>query len=75
MCSYNKINDTHACQNNYILNDVLKTRMNFSGWVMSDWLAPHSSAESANGGLDQEMPYPFFFGLLLREDLKIGKIN
>lgn len=49
--------------------------MNFSGWVMSDWLATHSSYESANNGLDQEMPLPIFFGLRLREDLLNGKIN
>ncbi len=37
MCSYNKINDTYACENFNALTLGLKQNMNFSGWVMSDW--------------------------------------
>jgi len=54
MCSYNKINDVYACENNNTLNTYLKDRLGFKGWVMSDWGATHSM--SVNQGLDQEMP-------------------
>lgn len=37
MCSYNKVNGTHACQNEHLLIDDLKKTFNYSGWIMSDW--------------------------------------
>jgi beta-glucosidase len=58
MCSYNKINNVYACENPQTLNTELKASGygNFSGWVMSDWGATHSTVPSQNAGLDQEMP-------------------
>jgi len=37
MCSYNKVNGDWACENDYLLNQVLKKTFAFQGWVMSDW--------------------------------------
>ncbi len=37
MCSYNRVNDTYACENFNLLTLALKQRFNFTGWVMSDW--------------------------------------
>lgn len=51
MCSYNKINGTHACENEYILNTIVKHRFGFKGFITSDWRATHSTIESANNGL------------------------
>lgn len=31
MCSYNQVNDTQSCQNNHLLNDILKGEMGFQG--------------------------------------------
>jgi len=56
MCSYNKINNVYACENQQTLNTELKGYAGFEYWVMSDWGATHSTVNSANGGLDQEMP-------------------
>ncbi|KAJ3109323.1 hypothetical protein HDU97_007817 [Phlyctochytrium planicorne] len=56
MCSYNKINGTYACENPSVLNDVLKSQLGFKAYVMSDWWASHTTAESANAGLDMVMP-------------------
>jgi beta-glucosidase len=36
MCSYNRINNTYACENNSTL-PTLKGMYGFDGWVMSDW--------------------------------------
>ncbi|MEU5434931.1 glycoside hydrolase family 3 C-terminal domain-containing protein [Streptomyces sp. NPDC020719] len=56
MCSYNRINGVHACEDGGLLNSVLRGQFGFKGFVTSDWGAVHSTANSANGGLDQDMP-------------------
>jgi beta-glucosidase len=56
MCSYNLVEGNYACENDYLLNDVLKKDFKFKGWVLSDWGATHSTVKSALNGLDQEMP-------------------
>ncbi|KAG8715739.1 hypothetical protein FRC09_016349 [Ceratobasidium sp. 395] len=55
MCSYNFINGTWACENDKVLNDILKHQMGFQGYVMSDWQATHSTISAARG-LDMTMP-------------------
>ena len=62
MCSYNLTNGQYACENNHLLNDVLKGDWKFPGFVMSDWWATHSTAVAANSGLDQEQPNQQYFG-------------
>jgi len=54
MCAYNKVNGDWACENDHLLNDVLKRDWGYGGWVMSDWGAVHSTAKAANAGLDQQ---------------------
>ena len=67
MCSYNLLNGTWACEDPYLLTQVLKTDWGFTGFVMSDWWAlPASGPASqtvtaANAGLDQEQPDNEFF--------------
>ncbi|MFP3631571.1 glycoside hydrolase family 3 N-terminal domain-containing protein, partial [Burkholderia sp. SIMBA_045] len=51
MCSYNRLNGTYACENNHLLNDVLKNEWGFQGQVQSDWGAAHSTAAAINAGL------------------------
>ncbi len=53
MCSYNKINGQYGCENEYLLNKVLKGDWGYKGFVMSDWGAVHSLAAAING-LDQQ---------------------
>ncbi|HVF94561.1 MAG TPA: beta-glucosidase [Sphingomonas sp.] len=54
MCAYNKVNGDWACENEHLLNDVLKRDWGYPGWVMSDWGAVHSTVKAANAGLDQQ---------------------
>ena len=54
MCAYNRFNGTYACENDWLLNTVLKKDWGYKGYVMSDWGAAHTSAKAANAGLDQE---------------------
>ncbi|KAJ7073417.1 glycoside hydrolase superfamily, partial [Mycena belliarum] len=37
MCSYNLINGTYACENDKIMNDIIKREFGFQGYIMSDW--------------------------------------
>ena len=55
MCAYNKIGGTYACENDAAIG-ILREEFGFKGFVMSDWLATHSTAPAMRAGLDQEMP-------------------
>jgi beta-glucosidase len=37
MCSYNRLNNSYACQNSKSINGLLKTELGFEGFVVSDW--------------------------------------
>ena len=54
MCSYNLVNGSYACQNEWLLDQVLKRDWGFKGYVMSDWGAQKDTALDAAHGLDQE---------------------
>ncbi|WP_293881847.1 glycoside hydrolase family 3 protein [Sphingomonas sp.] len=54
MCAYNKVNGDYACENDFLLNRVLKGDWGYKGWVMSDWGAVHSTVKAALSGLDQQ---------------------
>lgn len=75
MCSYNRINDVYACQNNVTLGE-LREDLGFNGWVMSDWTATHATAKSVNAGLDSEMPLGLYFSQhALQNALDAGEIT
>jgi beta-glucosidase len=73
MCSYNRVGGIYACENPATLGD-LKSGMGFSGWVMSDWGATHSTVASANAGLDMEMPDGTYFGSALADAVAAGDV-
>ena len=56
MDSYNLINGSHATQNGYFNQDIVRKQWAFDGIVMSDWRATYDGAAAANSGLDLEMP-------------------
>jgi beta-glucosidase len=74
MCSYNRINGDYACENSYILRDVLKREWGFKGFVISDWDATHSTEKASAAGLDQEQPMANYFGPALLQAAKDGKV-
>jgi beta-glucosidase len=63
MDSYNPLNGTHATQNGWLNNTLLKGELGFRGLVMSDWHACYDTLGMANGGLDLEMPSGQYFNL------------
>jgi beta-glucosidase len=75
MCSYNRVNGDFACENSYLLNQVLKKDFNFKGFVLSDWGGTHSAVKASHAGLDQEQPDKTFFGVELRKAVESGEVS
>ena len=56
MCSYNAVNGVYLFKNK-LMNDVLKDKFKFNGFIISDWFAVYDdSPDSINNGLDINMP-------------------
>ncbi len=55
MGAYNKFRGWYMCENDYLLNQVLKDEWGFKGVVISDWGATHSTVHAVMNGLDIEM--------------------
>lgn len=79
MCGYNKVNGDWACENDWLLNTVLKKDWSYPGWVMSDWGAVHSTEKAALAGLDQqsgrELDKQPYFVKPLREAVAAGRVS
>ena len=74
MCAYNQLNGDYACENAYLLTDVLKKTWDYKGWVMSDWGADHSTVKAALAGFDQEEPGSVYFGDPLKAAVEKGEV-
>jgi beta-glucosidase len=74
MCSYNRVNGDFACENKYLLTDVLRKDWQFPGFVLSDWGGTHSTEKASAAGLDNEEPGSFFFGDRYKAAVDAGKI-
>lgn len=56
MCAYNAINDVFCAENKMLLNDILREKWGFKGFVVTDWGAVKSRVKGIQAGLDLEMP-------------------
>ncbi len=75
MCSYNAVNGVYACENHYLLTDVLRRDWGFKGFVVSDWGGTHSTVKASAAGLDQEQPLADFYGEKLKAAVESGKVS
>jgi beta-glucosidase len=75
MCSYSAINGPFACENGPLQNTDLKGQMGFTGFITSDWGATHSTVNSANNGLDMEMPGSDYYGSALTTAVTNGQVS
>jgi len=75
MGAYNKINGVYSCENPFLLTKVLRDDWGFKGFVLSDWSGTHSTAPSANAGLDLEMPREDWYGKKLLEAVHDGEVS
>lgn len=66
MCAYNKVNGTFSCENPALLRGILRREWGFTGFVVSDYGANHSTKASLEAGLDVEFLSTIFAGLPVR---------
>ncbi len=75
MVSYNKINGVYACENSYIMQQVMRKEVGYEGFFISDWTGVSNPLASIKAGLNVEMPErnygPNFYELAYKE----GKIK
>jgi beta-glucosidase len=75
MCAYVKTNGIYSCESPHLLSDFLRKELDFSGWVMTDWGATHSTVSAAKAGLDQEMPSGRYYGQALKTAVENGQVS
>ncbi len=74
MCSYNRVNGDFACENKWLLTDVLKKDFHFPGFVLSDWGGTHSTEKASAAGLDNEEPGRTFYEAKYKAAVEAGTI-
>ncbi|ULC58041.1 glycoside hydrolase family 3 C-terminal domain-containing protein [Flaviramulus sp. BrNp1-15] len=80
MGAYNKFRGDYLCENDLMLNKILRDEWGFQGVVVSDWAAVHTTVKSLVNGLDIEMGTPkpfneFFLADKLIAAVKAGEIS
>lgn len=58
MCGFNQVNGEYSCDSDYLLNQILKTQLEFEGFVLTDYAA-ETTTLGINNGLDQQQPGNF----------------
>ncbi|MEN8251707.1 MAG: glycoside hydrolase family 3 C-terminal domain-containing protein, partial [Bacteroidota bacterium] len=75
MAAYNRFREIYACENKYLLQDVLKDEWGFTGIAVSDWGGARTTIPMAKSGLDLEMPFGKYYGEKLLQAVKEGKVS
>ncbi len=75
MGAYNKFRGEYLCENDYMLNKILRDEWGFKGVVVSDWAAVHSTVKSLKSGLDIEMGTPKPFNEFFLADKLIAAVK
>jgi beta-glucosidase len=74
MCSYNKIDGAYSCENPLTLHGLLKNTLRFTGFVMTDYGAAHTTAGALRGGTDMETGLQDAYGAHLQTALENGTV-
>jgi beta-glucosidase len=56
MAAYNRINGVYACENNWLLNDLLRDEWGYKGFVVSDWGAVNDRVAGIRARMNLQMP-------------------
>ena len=75
MCAYPRINGVFSCENPALLQDTLRERWGFPGFVQSDWGAAHSTVGSANAGMNLEMIDGTWYGDAMKKAVEAGQVS
>ncbi|SCP98837.1 glycoside hydrolase family 3 C-terminal domain-containing protein [Anaerobium acetethylicum] len=57
MAAYNRVNGEFCCENQYLIQDILRKDWGYDGVVVSDWGATNDQVKGINMGFDLRMPY------------------
>jgi beta-glucosidase len=74
MCAYPRVNGAFNCENAPLQQKILKDEWHFSGFIISDFGAVHSTVPSIMAGLDLEMPTGRYFSSALEQAVKDGQV-
>lgn len=72
MSSYNKVNGTKVSENSFLLDDVLRGKLNYDGVVISDWGAVKDPKKGSLATVDFDMPY---MGEYQKDEILDGVLN
>ncbi|MCQ2433106.1 MAG: glycoside hydrolase family 3 C-terminal domain-containing protein, partial [Clostridia bacterium] len=76
MCSYNKINGTHASDDKRLLTDILRNEWGFDGMVVTDWGAMNDRIAGFRAGCDLNMPGgSHYMEKAVLEAVRAGKLD
>ncbi|QES51248.1 glycosyl hydrolase [Streptomyces venezuelae] len=75
MAADHKVNGIHAGESRPLLEELLRARWRFDGWVISGWNAARSTVAAITAGLDMEMPGGTHFGEPLRQAVRGGSVS
>ena len=74
MCAFNKINGEFACESDDALDTILRRQLGFTGFVITDFGAIHSTAPSIRAGTDMETGTRAFYDGPLLAAVRAGQV-
>jgi beta-glucosidase len=76
MCAYNRVNGQYACENEHLLNEILKQDWRFKGFVLTDYGAAKNTITSLNNGLDLDIwPAIVYDPLLVQAAIATSQVS
>ncbi|MDT7800423.1 MAG: beta-glucosidase, partial [Actinomycetota bacterium] len=75
MCAYPSVNGSFACENKYLLADVLRGQWGFKGFVQSDAWATQTAIGSVAAGQDLELAAGGPYDQELKQAVQSGKVS
>ena len=77
MCSFPDVNGTFACDSSELLQDALRNKWGFDGYVMSDRRAIHDTAAAIKAGTNVELDWApqYYTQEKIQEALDSGKVT
>ncbi|HEX2415533.1 MAG TPA: glycoside hydrolase family 3 C-terminal domain-containing protein [Thermoleophilaceae bacterium] len=74
MCSFNKLNGVYVCESDYALDTILRRQLGFTGFVITDFGAIHSTEPSVQAGTDMETGTRAFYDGPLLAAVNDGRV-
>jgi beta-glucosidase len=75
MCAKNQVNDSYSCEQQALVQGVLKDDWGFGGFVVSDFSSCHDTVGCARGGMDLELPSGTYYGDALKAAVQAGTVS